>query len=71
MRARCCAECTGAASRDPAGMDISGKTCTTYPAEWNGGPGISDECRAWFVAQPQSTLVGDCWKVQRRDGGLP
>jgi hypothetical protein len=59
-RRRCCEQCTAAASRDPTGADISGKTCTTYPAEWNGGPGIDDECRAWFAAQPVPLAVGDC-----------
>lgn len=60
LRAKCCGQCGGAASRDPSGMDISGKTCTSYPAEWNTGPGVDDECRAWFVAQPQPLTVGDC-----------
>ncbi len=62
LRARCCAQCTGAASRDPTGADISGKSCTAYPAEWNGGVGVDDECRGWFVAQPATLTVGDCRK---------
>jgi hypothetical protein len=60
LKEKCCAQCAGAASRDPAGMDISGKTCTTYPAEWSSGPGIDDECRAWFASQPQPLTVADC-----------
>ena len=67
MRARCCAECSQASSRDPTGADIRGKTCTSYPAEWNGGPGLDDECRAWFVTNAHPPLVGDCWP----DGGVP
>ena len=59
-RATCCAQCGAAASRDPAGMDISGKTCTSYPAEWNSGVGVDDTCRAWFAAQAQPLTVGDC-----------
>lgn len=65
LHAKCCGECTGAAARDPAGMDISGKTCTSYPAEWNTGPGVDDECRAWFAAQPQPLTVGDCRPVKQ------
>jgi hypothetical protein len=59
-RARCCAQCAGAAQRDPTGADIAGKSCTSYPVEWNGGPGVDDDCRAWFVAQPQTLTVGEC-----------
>jgi hypothetical protein len=60
LRERCCEQCAAAAARDPAGMDIRGKTCTSYPFEWHGGRGVDDECRAWFVAQPRPTLVADC-----------
>jgi hypothetical protein len=59
-KARCCEQCRGAAQRDPTGADISGKTCNSYPADYNGGPGIDDECRAWFAAQSQAMTVGDC-----------
>ena len=59
-KVRCCEECRGAAQRDPTGADISGKTCNSYPADYNGRPGIDDECRAWFAAQPQPMTVGDC-----------
>ncbi len=62
LRARCCQQCTGAAGRDPTGADISGKSCTAYPAEWSGGVGIDDECRGWFAAQPATLRVGDCRK---------
>ncbi len=64
QRERCCAQCSAAASRDPAGMDLSGKTCTSYPAEWNGGPGVLDDCRGWFVAQPRPLTVGECAKAE-------
>ena len=64
QRERCCAQCSAAASRDPAGMDLSGKTCTSYPAEWNGGPGLQDDCRGWFVAQPRPLTVGECAKAE-------
>jgi hypothetical protein len=60
LRVKCCAQCAGAASRDPTGADISGKTCTSYPAEWGGGAGVDDECRGWFVAQPVTLTVADC-----------
>src|SRR5687767_7495546 len=59
-RGRCCAQCAAAADRDPTGADISGKTCTSYPMEWNGGPGVDDACRGWFVAQRHSLTVGEC-----------
>lgn len=62
QRATCCAQCEGAARRDPTGADISGKTCTSYPADWNGGVGVDDACRAWFAAQPEPLTVGDCRK---------
>jgi cytochrome c5 len=60
LRERCCAQCAAAAARDPAGMDVREKTCTSYPAEWNGGPGVEDACRAWFVAQREPMRVGEC-----------
>ena len=60
QKLRCCEQCRGAASRDPTGADISDKTCNSYPAEWNGGPGIDDECRAWFAAQEKPMTVADC-----------
>ena len=60
QKLRCCQQCNGAAGRDPTGADISGKTCNSYPADYTGGKGIDDECRAWFAAQPQPMTVADC-----------
>jgi len=59
--AHCCEQCTGAASRDPAGMDISVKQCTSYPEEFNGGPGVDKECAAFFATA--GTKLGDCQKL--------
>ena len=47
-----------------ASSKISNKTCTSYPAEWNGSTGVDDECRGWFVARGQPLTVGDCAKAE-------
>lgn len=58
-RATCCAQCTSAAQRDPAGMDISVKDCRSYAgADFNGGPGVDPACVAYFAGTP--TRLGEC-----------
>lgn len=60
-RAACCAQCTSAAQRDPAGMDISVKDCRSYAgAEFNSGPGVDEACVAYFTSTP--TTLGACSK---------
>lgn len=60
-RAECCAQCSGAGKRDPAGMDISVKDCRGYAgADFNGGPGVNDACAAYFATT--RTTLGECWK---------
>jgi hypothetical protein len=54
----CCDQCSSAAGRDPAGMDISVKSCLSYEGEFNGRPGVSKECAAYFRASPAT--LGDC-----------
>ncbi len=58
LHGRCCDECSSAAGRDPAGMDLSAKNCLSYEGEFNGGPGVSEVCAAHFRSVP-STL-GQC-----------
>ncbi len=60
LRARCCAQCSAAAGRDPTGADIGGKACSAYPAQFGGGVGVDDECRAWLLEQPRPLTVRDC-----------
>ena len=62
LRHECCAQCAGAAKRDPAGMDLSGKDCTSYAGDFNGQPGVDVRCVAHFGQQP--TTVGACWQEQ-------
>jgi hypothetical protein len=61
QHAACCNQCSAAAGRDPAGMDIATKDCRSYAGEFNGGPGVDDACLAHFKSVP--TLLGDCWKL--------
>ncbi len=62
LHAECCTQCAGAAKRDPAGADLSGKDCTAYAGDWNGQPGVDVKCVAHFGQKP--TTVGECWKEQ-------
>jgi hypothetical protein len=63
-RAACCAQCTSASQRDPAGMDISVKDCRSYAgAEFNSGPGVDEDCVAYFTATP--TTLGACSQVTK------
>lgn len=57
-RRTCCEQCSSAAGRDPAGMDISIKSCTAYRGDFNGAVGVDETCFQYFEANP--TTVGDC-----------
>jgi hypothetical protein len=61
VRAGCCAQCSAAAKRDPAGMDLRSKDCRSYAGEWNGAPGVDAACVEHFAASPAT--VGDCWAL--------
>lgn len=56
--ADCCVQCRQSAQRDPAGMDIRSKPCSSYPPEWNGAAGVDDSCRVRL--QEARVTVGDC-----------
>jgi hypothetical protein len=62
LHAACCKQCASAASRDPAGMDISTKDCRSYAGEFNGGPGVDDACVKHFG--DVHTTLGECWKLE-------
>ena len=59
----CCKQCSDAASRDPAGNDLTVVPCTKYRGTWNGNPGVDEKCAALF--QEQNTLVGSCWALTK------
>ncbi len=58
MAAKCCAQCLGGSSRDPAGMDISVNKCTKYHGELNGQMAVDDACNTWF--ETSGMTVGQC-----------
>jgi hypothetical protein len=59
LQAGCCAQCTGAAKRDPVGMDVGTKDCRSYAGDFGGQPGVDPACTTHFGERV--TTVGDCW----------
>lgn len=59
----CCRQCTAAASRDPAGVDLSVQPCSRYGTEPAGGgpPALDADCARLLTEQ--RTLVGACQKL--------
>lgn len=56
---RCCSQCGDAASKDPAGRDISMNSCAGYIGYVvNGQAPIDAACGDWFKAHPHT--VADC-----------
>jgi hypothetical protein len=56
---RCCAQCGDAASKDPAGRDISLDLCAGYSGYVvNGQAPLDAACGDWFKAHPHT--VADC-----------
>ena len=55
----CCGQCQYAASKDPAGRDISMDPCAGYAGYTvNGKVTVDQACSAWFLDHPMT--VSDC-----------
>ena len=58
-KTRCCSQCSEAASKDPAGRDISMNLCSGYAGYVvNGQAPLDEACTSWFDGNPLTVL--DC-----------
>lgn len=58
-KSKCCGQCSEAASKDPAGRDISMNSCSSYAGySVNGQTPLDDLCVKWFDANPLTVM--DC-----------